>query len=164
MSATETDAERLTRLSAEYTALNDRYNRLLTEHERENRETRAAARKAAWEACVWAAGYLYAATAGPLVYDVLYLIECLPDRPKPADVANLRAATHGLQDKLAQASDKTRLAPLLGEIERLREAVHQQGGALHKALVKERTGEPCWCPGCTLIRAVDLCEREGEAA
>lgn len=163
-------------LNAEYTALHDRYMRLLTQRQRWSERVRAAARRTE-VAHVLAFAELQVRRAmssvgGDAFYGVLRLVRELPERPPKTQVRALRSAAENaelLRRHQAEGDGEPAAAYRAQRAEeaRLREHITVSGRALHAQLGTDG-GDPeslgCECPGCALIIGMDLTPDDAEPA
>jgi hypothetical protein len=150
-------------LSAELTAVTDRYHRLLTGQSRHDRDTTAAARAAAMSAVMafgdqWAIRHIYQAETAlrALIYQARQLAsEAGRTVAARAQIDRLHMAAAAAEQWLGdhQPGDTFNNEPARAEANRLREFITLAARRLHATL---STGElPCRCDGCEMMRAMD---------
>lgn len=154
------------------------YSMLLQDRVEHDRSVYAAASRQAKEA-VNARGGLYLEalvrrSAVPLT-GLIYRISELSERPGPKVVEELKSAaqsvkwqldgvvTRSVLDEVARTDKSVKLADAQAdEIKRLREFVTTQGQRLHAEHGPRKGGEGrCECPGCEMIRDMDLAGVDG---
>jgi hypothetical protein len=158
------------------------YSTLLQDRVNHDRSVYAAANRQAKEA-VEARGGMYLEaivrrSALPLT-GLVYRVSELPERPGPKVVEELKNAaqrvrwqldgvvTRGVLDEVARTDEGVKLVDAQSaEIQRLREFITEQGRRLHSEHGEkvERVSGRCECPGCDLVRDMDLAGVDGAPA
>lgn len=173
-----TDAEllcrELDRVHAESRRHENAYSNLLQDQVKHDRAVYTAARREAAEQQIARGGLYLGAilqrSALPIT-GLIYRISQLPDRPGPKVIEELKQAARTAEWRLdgvvtdqvigevAVRDEGVKLVDAqAAEIQRLREFIAAQGGALHAQHGQKgsrETGWRCECPGCELIRAMD---------
>jgi hypothetical protein len=149
----------LKHVHAELTALNNRYMILLKEQTAYQRSVRAAASKSAWETVAFQYAYYLVAKMKEPFGALCGRIEMLPDKAKPDQIERLKWHAQDVRKELAEHDNDT--SGMVAENRRLRAAVQEQAGLLHKRFGYEADRSAlspsgrCECPGCELVRSLD---------
>lgn len=141
----------------EITRMRDRWSIDQRERDRRDREVMAAAKKAAWDHCLWALKNYVLAEAKQPLYDLVHAAEKAIASGKPQDAdafaaqwaaRDLRAVLGSIDNPLAEPSG------VLAELVRLRAVVAEQCARLHRDSAAADGGGTCRCAGCEMTRAV----------
>lgn len=158
---------------AELTRVSNQNSRMLMDQVRHDREVYAAAQRAAQEdRRSWSDLYF-----GKLVRDsgqpfraLAYRVMQLSDRPGAQVLEDLRSVARQADARLDYGYQVVEQDPGYGdrvnaEVVRLRAYIHKAGQGLHARYGVDAEGRsgpgPCRCPGCELIRGMDVVE-EGQ--
>ena len=166
--------ERYAELAAHHTRLLDLAARLRSERSKQEERVRASARRR-WESeselatTRWMQQWVRRAQ-GPFT-EVLYRIEQLGEKPKRAQLDDLRMAGVMARDSIKILTEGVPPADVQharnrAEVTRLREYVLAAGRELHNEhgwVPDGPTSVGCTCPGCELIVGMDLVDGEAPA-
>ena len=143
----------------EYTELYHRHQALLVEQARREREHAATVHRTVWQQVV---SDFDRSVRTRIADDYRALLRIIGELPTPAALTAVRLQADIARERLDQAVTGNEQTAVVAELARLRGAVQAQGRRLHHAYLATLggldLGDACRCPGCDLIRAVDMPE------
>jgi hypothetical protein len=143
----------------EYTELYHRHHALLIEQARREREHAATVRRTVWQGIL---ADFDRSVRTRIADDYRTLLRLIRELPAPEALTAVRLQADQMRERLDQAVAGSEQTAVVVELARLRGTIHTQGRQLHLAYLATigglDLGGTCRCPGCDLIRAVDMTE------
>lgn len=149
-------------MGREVIRLQDQASIARRERDQHEKDVRAAAKSAAWQSALFNTRlYLKREVTGE-IDGLLYRLDHLPEKLTKSDIQFLQWVGRDLRNAIGKF-DPEGSDGAVAEIRRLRAAFQAQGRQMH-AEYGPTEGPRCGCPGCELVRAIDLHETAEVAA